>query len=233
MTTMETVTNYAFEKVGDCIGQHHAGKFDNVTPAEEIQPWDVVVVRPREGTLIARELLTGGLDALGKIFLGRTKRGVHLATLNPPACIDLPLEEIEALHRVDGGLVEENLTPFERGAIVYLSQFNTLEPIAPIGPDWRPHGAVGLSAITGKMASRYMSRNIWGAALGPTAEVLETAAVLPGAFINNEWTASDTRALRKLLPYQNLFYLRRLLDQVERNTNDLFGVPQKRTVEKK
>jgi hypothetical protein len=195
---------YVFEKVGDCLGQHHAGKFDTISRAEEIQPWDLVMVKPREGTFIAQELVKDGIDALGKIFLDRTERGVNLATLNWPTSIEL--EEVEALHRCDGGLEPEHLTPFERGAMIYVSQFNTLEPIAPINEDWRPQGVVSLSMFTAAMMFRYQSRNWWGAVLGPTAEVVETVGTrLPGAFLSDEWTAGDTRALRKLIPFQNLF----------------------------
>jgi hypothetical protein len=229
-----TTLNYVFEKVGNCLGEHHAGEFDTVSPAEQIQPWDVVMVRPREGTLISELLTRDGVDALGKIFLGRTEHGVHLATLNPPAVIDLPLEEIEVLHRIDGGLGLEHMTPHEQGAILFLSQYNTGEPIAPFG-DWRPQGAVGLSAFTGEMMTRYASRNVWGAALGPSAEVVETVGVrLPGAFLSDEWTAGDTRAFRKLLPFQNLFYIRRMLDQIEgAYVNSALGVPKSRTVTKR
>jgi hypothetical protein len=90
-------------------------------------------------------------------------------------------------------------------------------------------GRIGMSAITGEMASRYMSRGAVGALLGPSLDLVNDAAfVLPGALMNQEWTASDTRALRKILPFQNLFYIRRLLDQVEAGTNSALGIPQKR-----
>ena len=90
-------------------------------------------------------------------------------------------------------------------------------------------GRVGLSAFTGEMASRYSSRSGIGAVLGPTPELINDVAFrLPGAAISGEWNASDTRAVRRILPYQNVFYLRRLLDQVESGVNNAFGVPEKR-----
>jgi len=173
------------------------------------------------------------LDALGKIFLGRTEhQAVRLATLNPPATIDLPIEEIHALHRVDGGIDVERLAPEELGSLAYVAQFNTGQPIEPINPEWRPaRCCVGLSAFTGEMMSRYASRDRVGSALGPTVELGGTLMFRsPGAALSDEgWAASDTRALRKILPLQNVFYLRRLFDQVEHGVNDLLGVKEKKS----
>jgi hypothetical protein len=195
-------------------------------PSEKIQPGDIALVVPREGTLIST-LLTDDLDALGKIFLGRTEQAVRLATLNPPEVIDLPLDEINALHRVGGA----RLAPEEAA---HLAQFSTGQSIEPINSKWRPRGCVGLSRLTGEMMTRYASRNIWGAALGPSAELVETLmARLPGAYLADQWTASDTRALRKIIPLQNIFYLRKLLDQVEAGANSALGIPQRRVVVKK
>jgi hypothetical protein len=38
--------------------------------------------------------------------------------------------------------------------------------------------------------------------------------------------------LRKILPFQNLFYIRRLFDQVEEGANRALGVPRSRAVVK-
>jgi len=222
--TENTPTGYAMQGVGDCLGAHQGGAF-SVMPTEEIQPGDIALVVPREGTLIAT-LLKDDLDALGKIFLGRTDQAVRLATLNPPEVIDLPLDEIHALHR----LASARLAPEE---LAHLAQFSTGQPIKSINPEWRPRGCVGLSRLTGEMMTRYASRTLWGAALGPSAELLETAFTQPGAFLSDQWTASDTRALRKILPFQNIFYIRRLFDQVEEGANRAIGIPQRRTVVKK
>ena len=59
--------------------------------------------------------------------------------------------------------------------------------------------------------------------VGPTLGYLEDRPNFSG-----EWTASDTHRLRKMLPYQNLFYIRQLLDKVEEETNNALGVPQRR-----
>jgi hypothetical protein len=81
-------------------------------------------------------------------------------------------------------------------------------------------GRVGLSAFTGEPISRYASRNVYGALLGPTADAVADAFQVSGAAFAGDMTAGDVKALRKLLPYQNLFYLRSLFDQVEKATAD-------------
>lgn len=86
-------------------------------------------------------------------------------------------------------------------------------------------GNIGVSALTGnEPMSRYQSRNVTGALLGPTFGQMQDIFQLTGAAASGEWTASDTHAVRRLLPYQNLFYLRQLLDEAEQGVNDFFGV---------
>lgn len=79
-------------------------------------------------------------------------------------------------------------------------------------------GRVGLSAITGKQVSRYASRNLVGTLLGPTADFAGDLATV-GALGADSWNRADTRALRKVVPLQNLFYLRQLFDKVEEGIN--------------
>lgn len=89
-------------------------------------------------------------------------------------------------------------------------------------------GRIGLSAFTGEMASRYQSRNAVGALTGPSFGLASEAIGIMGSAFAGDWAASDTHAVRKLLPYQNVFYLRLLLDRIERSANKLFGIPEKR-----
>jgi GNAT superfamily N-acetyltransferase len=86
-------------------------------------------------------------------------------------------------------------------------------------------GAVGLSAITGKPVSRYAQRNIASALLGPTAGTIQDFARVAGAAASGEWSQSDTRVTRRLIPYNNLFYARRLFDEAEAGVNAFLGVP--------
>lgn len=76
-----------------------------------------------------------------------------------------------------------------------------------------------------KPLSRYASRGVLGALLGPTAGKIENMAQAAGALASGEFTGSDTRAARRLLPLQNLWYIRRLLNEVEDGFNDAMGIP--------
>ena len=100
-------------------------------------------------------------------------------------------------------------------------------------------GAIGLSQFTGgPTMSRYQSRNMTGALLGPSLGAVndlmrvagtaaqEGKAALTGQPAEFPWNQADTRAVRRLVPYQNLFYLRWLFDQAEEGINDTLGVRQ-------
>lgn len=66
-------------------------------------------------------------------------------------------------------------------------------------------------------ASKYASRNLSETLLGPTfGSFLSTATnVMGSAAQDKEWTESDTRALRRLIPYQNLMIFRQAVDKLE------------------
>lgn len=89
-------------------------------------------------------------------------------------------------------------------------------------------GRVGLMALTGEQLSRYRSRGVSGALLGPTADWVEDMVTLTGALSAGDWIESDTHRLRKMLPLQNAFYLRQLFDAAERGANDAMGVKDTR-----
>lgn len=87
----------------------------------------------------------------------------------------------------------------------------------------------GINTLTGSpAATRYKSRNIAGTVLGPSADATEDAVRLIRNMAQGEWTASDTHRIRKMLPAQNLYYLRWLFDRAERGINDVFDLPDKR-----
>jgi len=91
-------------------------------------------------------------------------------------------------------------------------------------------GHLGVGAVLGQPPmSRYASRNVIGALLGPTAGTIQTISGVVGSAAEaslgeGEWLESDTHALRRLSPYQNVFYLAWMLDQVEKSSNDLLNV---------
>lgn len=99
------------------------------------------------------------------------------------------------------------------GALGSLMEINnTLEKVSNNTLGMRP--LLGVSAP----ASRYASRSVVEAALGPTfGSLLDTSVRVLQAGTDGEWSDSDTRALRRLLPYQNLSILRQGLDKIEEN----------------
>lgn len=89
-------------------------------------------------------------------------------------------------------------------------------------------GSVDAYRLVGadKPLTRYVSRSIAGAFLGPTLNKIERFGQVTGSMGAGDWSASDTHAVRRLWIGQNLFYIRRLLDQVEEEGNALFRVPE-------
>jgi hypothetical protein len=87
---------------------------------------------------------------------------------------------------------------------------NTLEKISGNHFGLRP--LVGINAP----ASRYAARSALDSAVGPTfglaGDVIKAASAVTG---EREWTDADTRAFRRLLPGQNLSFLRQGLDRIE------------------
>ncbi|TPW33244.1 hypothetical protein FJU08_01380 [Martelella alba] len=82
----------------------------------------------------------------------------------------------------------------------------------------------------GQPDTRYISRSPGAALMGPVYGKMETAVTrlsklaAKGLGEDVEWTAGDTRQMRRLLPFQNLFYIRKLLDSLEGGFNQAIGV---------
>lgn len=72
--------------------------------------------------------------------------------------------------------------------------------------------------------SRYASRNIVGAILGPSVGTFTDVAQSTGALFDDDASQSDVRAFRRLAPAQNLFWLRPLINDVEEASAELMGV---------
>ncbi len=89
-------------------------------------------------------------------------------------------------------------------------------------------GRVGLSALTGEQMSRYQSRNVVGAFLGPTPDAVADIFQVTGSMFAGDTTKSDLHKMRQLMPFQNLFYIRGLLNKVEDATGDAMNLPETR-----
>lgn len=83
-------------------------------------------------------------------------------------------------------------------------------------------GGVGLSALAGEgRLTRYQTRNALGAYLGPTfggaQDLLTGGSALLGSVVgDSELRESDIHALRRILPFNNLFWLRERFDDLEK-----------------
>lgn len=92
-------------------------------------------------------------------------------------------------------------------------------------------GGIGLSRFSGKEVSRYASRNLAGALGGPTLDAITDVATL-GRLISkksaDKWSGADTHAVRKVIPLQNLFWLRSIFDKAEKGINNSLNIPQQR-----
>ena len=87
-------------------------------------------------------------------------------------------------------------------------------------------GALGINALFGGPAmSRFAARNATASLLGPTSGLVESGVKVSAALGKGEFRRSDLRQLRRLLPYQNLFYLRWLLTQVQDATAEQLDLP--------
>lgn len=89
-------------------------------------------------------------------------------------------------------------------------------------------GRIGVNALLGGPAmSRYASRSAMEAVFGPTYGMLGNMTQVTGNALAGDWQEADTHTIRRMTPYQNLFYVRGLFDEAETNINDFFGVEQK------
>lgn len=96
---------------------------------------------------------------------------------------------------------------------------------------WLPDVIDMGAKLVGGGSSRYASRSVSEAFLGPSL----------GAFVNefaqattaltdpeHSWSERDTHRMRRMIPFQNVFYLSWLFDEAERGVNEAMGVPMRR-----
>lgn len=89
-------------------------------------------------------------------------------------------------------------------------------------------GRVGFSAITGQQVSRYSSRNVIGAFLGPSADAVSDIFQVSGSIFAGDTTKADLHKARQLVPAQNLFYVRQLFNRIEEATGNALDLPDTR-----
>lgn len=87
-------------------------------------------------------------------------------------------------------------------------------------------GNIGLSFFSGRPVGRYATRNWAGALLGPTPDFIEDFGTIMGAAFEGDIRATDVHKMRKTIPYNNIFYMRYLFDQMEEGMVDYFDLPE-------
>ena len=93
---------------------------------------------------------------------------------------------------------------------IIMEMNNTMEKVSNNNFGLRP--LLGISAP----ASRFASRSQAEAFMGPTfGSLLQTSLAVTGGTADGELDNSDVRAIRRLIPYQNLLLLRQGFDKVE------------------
>jgi hypothetical protein len=104
------------------------------------------------------------------------------------------------------------------GALGVLGEINnTVEKISSNSIGLRP--VLGIDAPASKQVSRTVNESI----LGPTfGSLLSTTIAASNAVTSGEeMTEADVRTLRRLIPLQNLFYLRKGFDKVQESITDM------------
>ena len=94
---------------------------------------------------------------------------------------------------------------------------NTVEKASSNGIGLRP--LLGIEAQASRFVSRSMAENLMGPTFGSLLE--NTMRVMNAGLTPGDWTEADTRAMRRLIPYQNLFFIRQGLDRIEKEVGDL------------
>lgn len=83
----------------------------------------------------------------------------------------------------------------------------------------------GMGLYKGDGNWRWARQGMWGSTLGPSAGLVEDAIRANRAFFRDEPNAGDIEALRRMLPYNNLFQIRLLFDEAEQMTKDRLRIP--------
>jgi len=93
------------------------------------------------------------------------------------------------------------------------------------------HGRIS-QAMGMTEGSRYFYRNLMGTLMGPTfGYVSDTATLVQNLTAGDGITERDIHSMRRLMPYQNMFYLRMLINELEGSVAKATGAkprPRKR-----
>jgi hypothetical protein len=89
-------------------------------------------------------------------------------------------------------------------------------------------GRISVNGVFGgPPMSRYASRSALEAVFGPTYGMAGNLTQVAGNALVGDWQAADTHTIRRMTPYNNVFYVRGIFDDAEKNINDALGVKGK------
>lgn len=191
---------------------------------------DIAVVTPGEEKPLWLSRPVGSLIGQYKTFTGASHEKLLLRNL-----------QVRDFHSLQGVMFSAALGML--AAKAYAAVTGVGEPTTPQGwvkegihraglLGWFEEGnAIGAKVTSGKAdlwrmigadqpLSRYQSRSVLGALLGPTADKIQSLSQIGGSAARGDWNASDTHALRRLTATQNLIYLRGFYDKGEAAFND-------------
>lgn len=97
---------------------------------------------------------------------------------------------------------------------IFMEAFNTAEKVS------------GLTFVGDSPASRYASRNAAASMMGPSLGRAQSAFDVISNTLDGSLQDKDIHAIRKLLPYNNIFYMRQLLDDFEMMAVDATGAEE-------
>jgi hypothetical protein len=83
-------------------------------------------------------------------------------------------------------------------------------------------GVYKLFGVDTPELSRYYTRPIMGDILGPTSGTIEDMNRMVGSIFRGDATRGDMSAWRRMIPYQNMWYLRNGLNEVQEAANERF-----------
>ncbi len=87
---------------------------------------------------------------------------------------------------------------------------------------------IGYSRWTGgPSSSRYAARNALSSFLGPTFGLAQTGSELLRQVGQLEFSQADVNKIRRVIPYQNIFWARNLFDAFESGVNESLNVPRR------
>lgn len=74
--------------------------------------------------------------------------------------------------------------------------------------------------------SKYAARNFWGTVLGPSAGTIEDVVRVGAATATGNFTTTELGMIKRLTPYNNLFYMSFLFDEFEKATAKTLKIKQ-------